>query len=121
MSNLFYTKRLLNFADQNSQAHAARLRERFAEHAQASLWGLWQGVFGMAAHQLMAVSAHAKLDDGWRPPEDCEVEPIGAESHRTASIGGTANATGRLCISRFLVARAPGRGRSVVPSRMASL
>ena len=59
MSNLFYTKRLLNFADQNSQAHAARLRERFAEHAQASLWGLWRGVFGMAAHQLMAVSAHA--------------------------------------------------------------
>ena len=74
MNDPFYTKRLLNFADQNSQAHAARLRESFVEHAPASLWGLWQGVFGMAAHQLMAVSAHAELDDGWRPPEDCEVE-----------------------------------------------
>jgi hypothetical protein len=27
----------------------------------------------MAAHQLMAVSAHTESDDGWQPPEGCEV------------------------------------------------
>ena len=73
MNELLYTKRLLNFADQQSQAHAASLRESFAQGTPATLWGLWQGIFGMAAHQLMAVSAHSESDDGWQPPAGCEV------------------------------------------------
>ena len=73
MNELLYTKRLLNFSDQQSQAHAASLRESFAHGTPATLWGLWQGIFGMAAHQLMAVSAHTESDDGWQPPKGCEV------------------------------------------------
>ena len=73
MNELLYTKRLLNFSDQQSQVHAASLRESFAEGIPSKLWGLWQGIFGMAAHQLMAVSAHTESNDGWQPPEGCEV------------------------------------------------
>ena len=73
MNELFYTKRVLEFADQNLKTKSAQVRESFSAHTSTTLWGLWQGVFGLAANQLIAVSAHAELDDNWRPPEGCEV------------------------------------------------
>ena len=63
----------MEFADQNLKTKATQLREVFAAHTSTSLWGLWQGVFGLDAHQLIAVSAHAELNDRWQPPKGCEV------------------------------------------------
>ena len=73
MNELFYTKRVLEFADQNLKTKLGQVRESFSAHTSTTLWGLWQGVFGLAANQLIAVSAHAELDDNWQPPERCEV------------------------------------------------
>ncbi|NCF43254.1 MAG: hypothetical protein GWP70_00330 [Proteobacteria bacterium] len=73
-SEHLFTKRVLSFSDQNLHAAQAALRGQFAALPNAQVWGLWQGVFGVAAHQLVLVSAHQSLDDGWQAPADCTVE-----------------------------------------------
>ena len=73
MSELFYTKRVLNFANQNWQESAVQVRISFEQDPAVQLWGLWQGVFGLAAHQLIAISAHQQLVDSWQPPQGCEI------------------------------------------------
>ncbi len=74
MSDQTYTKRIMNCPDQHLQAWADRIRESFTDHPTTTLWGIWQGVFGLAAHQLITVSAHPELEDNWQRPRDCEVE-----------------------------------------------
>ena len=74
MSEQFFTKRVLSFSDQNLQAAEAAVRGQFAELSNAAVWGLWQGVCGPGAHQLIVMSAHQSLDDGWHAPTDCAVE-----------------------------------------------
>ena len=74
MSDQTYTKRITNCPDQHLQAWADRLRESFTDHKTTTLWGIWQGVFGLAAHQLIIFSAHPELEDNWQRPRDCEVE-----------------------------------------------
>ena len=64
----------MNCPDQHLQAWADRIRESFTDHPTTTLWGIWQGVFGLAAHQLITVSAHPELEDNWQRPRDCEVE-----------------------------------------------
>ena len=41
MNELFYTKRVLEFADQNLKAESAQVRESFSAHTSTTLWGLW--------------------------------------------------------------------------------
>ena len=69
-----YTKRVLTFADQNLQEPEVAVRQSFTGQVNNQLWGLWQGVFGLAANQLIAVSVHSDEDDGWEPPNGCKVE-----------------------------------------------
>lgn len=70
----YFTKRVLSFADQHLQTPAQRLRTGLKESASADLWGIWEGVFGLAAHQLIVVTVHASMDDGWSPPPGCRID-----------------------------------------------
>ena len=103
MSDQTYTKRIMNCPDQHLQAWADRIRESFTDHPTTTLWGIWQGVFGLAAHQLIIVSAHPELEDNWQRPRDCEVERQWiVESHRTSAVVDAAYAPRCLCIPGFL-------------------
>ena len=52
------------------------LRNAYATNPSADLWGIWQGVFGLAANQLIVMSAHTEPSDGWMPFDGCDVESV---------------------------------------------
>jgi hypothetical protein len=69
----FYTKRRLAFATQDLQQPVQLLRELVAGYADASLWGIWHGIFGMASNELMLVTAHDDHKDDLDLPENVRV------------------------------------------------
>ena len=72
MNELFYTKRVLEFAIKDLKTKSAQVREFFCEYTDDIVGSLARRVW-LSRKQLIAVSAHAGLDDNWQPPEGCEV------------------------------------------------
>lgn len=66
MSDLLFTRRVLSFATQSLDKPEADVRQVFADQAGTRVWGIWHGLFGMAANQLMLMTAHTKHADGWK-------------------------------------------------------
>lgn len=76
MSDYFFTKRVLSFPCQDLREPERMLRNAYATNPSADLWGIWQGVFGLAANQLIVMSAHTEPSDGWMPFDGCDVESV---------------------------------------------
>ena len=76
MSDYFFTKRVLSFPGQDLREPERMLRNDYSTNPAADLWGIWQGVFGLAANQLIVMSAHTEPADGWKPFDGCEVEAV---------------------------------------------
>lgn len=49
------------------------LRQALADQADTQIWGVWHGLFGLAANQLILMTAYSKQVDEWRDLADCEV------------------------------------------------
>lgn len=76
MKDQYFTKRVLSYPTQDLGAPEQMLRDAYAMNPAADLWGIWQGVFGLAANQLIVVSSHSDSTDGWKAFHDCEVEAV---------------------------------------------
>ena len=76
MSDQYFTKRVLSFPNQDLRDPEQTLRDDYSTNQAADLWGIWQGVFGLAANQLIVISAHSESGDGFKPFDDCEVEAV---------------------------------------------
>ncbi|MAD92670.1 MAG: hypothetical protein L7S71_00405 [Pseudomonadales bacterium] len=76
MNDHYFTKRVLSFPSQDLRAPEKALRDDYAKNPAADMWGIWQGVFGLAANQLIVMSAHTGPTDGWRSFDGCEVEAV---------------------------------------------
>ena len=76
MSDQYFTKRVLSFPSQDLREPEQALRDDYSTNPAADLWGIWQGVFGLAANQLIVMSAHSESADGWTSFDGCEVEAV---------------------------------------------
>jgi len=76
LSDQYFTKRVLNFPSQDLREPEQALRDDYSTNPAADLWGIWQGVFGLAANQLIVMSAHSEPTDGWKSSDGCEVEAV---------------------------------------------
>ena len=76
MSDQYFTKRVLSFPSQDLREPEQALRDDFSMNPAADLWGIWQGVFGLAANQLIVMSAHTEPADGWKSVDGCEVDAV---------------------------------------------
>lgn len=73
-SNWLFTKRVLSFATQDLDEPEDAIRQAVASTSGSHIWGIWHGLFGLAANQLLMVTAHAQDHDGWLPAAGCKVE-----------------------------------------------
>lgn len=73
MSDLLFTRRVLSFATQNLDHPEADLRQAMAGQTDTQIWGIWHGLFGLAANQLIVMTAHSKPIDQWQDLAGCEV------------------------------------------------
>jgi hypothetical protein len=73
MSDLLFTKRVLSFSTQSLDGPENELRQALADQADTHIWGIWHGLFGLAANQLILMTAHSKQLDEWQDLADCEV------------------------------------------------
>ena len=76
LSDQYFTKRVLSSSSQDLRAPEQALRNAYAMNPAADLWGIWQGVFGLAANQLIVMSAHNEPTDGWKSVDGCDVEAV---------------------------------------------
>ena len=76
LSDQYFTKRVLSFSSQDLRVPHQALRNAYAMNPAADLWGIWQGVFGLAANQLIVMSAHNEPTDGWKSVDGCDVEAV---------------------------------------------
>ena len=66
MSELLFTRRMLSFSTQSLEKPENDLRRALADKADTQIWGIWHGLFGVAANQLILMTAHSKPEDDWQ-------------------------------------------------------
>jgi hypothetical protein len=73
MDNLLFIRRVLSFATQSLDQPEADVRQAMAEQEDTAIWGIWHGLFGLAANQLIVMTVHSKPVDQWQDVAGCEV------------------------------------------------
>lgn len=74
MSELLFTKRVLSFPSQDLAQPERALRQVFSEPGDSHIWGIWHGLFGLGANQLILMTAHTQARDTWQDVPECVVE-----------------------------------------------
>ena len=72
MGDLLFIRRVLSFATQSLDKPEADVRQAMAEQEDTAIWGIWHGLFGLAANQLMVMTTHSKPVDRWQEPARCQ-------------------------------------------------